>query len=66
MKKVNIELQQTWDTLDDAIDYFLNIIVDLKVLKRLPEPPGGLFLNVESPFMPASAYDNLTITLTNL
>ena len=66
MQKVNIELKQTWDTLDDAIDYFLDIVLDLKVLKRLPKPPVDLFLNVESPKMSDSAYDDLTITLSNL
>jgi len=66
MQKVNIGLNQTWDTLDDAIDYFLDIVLDLKALKRLPEPPTELFLSVKSPNMPDEAYDGLTITLTTL
>ena len=66
MQKVNIELQQSWDSLDDAIDYFLDIVLDLKALKRLPKPPGELYLSVESSDMPDDAYDDLTITLTNL
>ncbi len=66
MQKVNIQLEQTWDNLDDAIDYFLDVVLDLKALKRLPEPPEELFLNVVSPDMLDSAYDDLTITLTNL
>ena len=38
MQTVNIELKQTWETLDEAINYFLNVVLDLQVLKRLPEP----------------------------
>ena len=67
MQEVNIELQQSWDTLDSAIDYFLDIVLDLKALKRLPELPADLFLEVKSvPKMPEGCYDNLTITLTSL
>ena len=66
MQKANIELRQTWDSLDDAIDYFLDVVLDLKALKRLADPPAELYLSVESTDMPDSAYDDLIITLTNL
>jgi len=65
MQKVDIQLEQAWDDLDEVIDYFLDIVLDLKVLKRLPEPPTELYLKVESPYMSDNAYDDLTITLTS-
>ena len=67
MQTVNIQLEQTWDTLDEAIDYFLGLVLDLKVLKRLPDPPKELFLHVETTHkIPDGCFDDLTITLTNL
>ena len=67
MQTVNIQLEQTWDTLDEAIDYFLDLVLDLKVLKRLPDPPEELFLHVKATSkIPEGCFDDLTITLTNL
>ena len=66
MQRIEIQLEQNWDTLDDAIDYFLDVVLDLKALKRLPSQPMDLYLSVESPNMTDGAYDDLTITLTNL
>jgi len=66
MQKVNIELEQTWDSLDDAIDYFLDVVLDLKALKRLPEPPKELYLKHYRAYQDFLHYDDLTITLTNL
>ncbi len=52
---------------DEAIDYFLDIVLDLKALKRLSEPPTDLFLQVESDVrVPDNFWDTMTITLTNL
>lgn len=67
MQDVNIKLEQTFDTLDDAIGYFLDVVLDLHSLKRLPEPPTDLFLHVTSQAkVPDDFFDTLTITLTNL
>ena len=66
MQEVNIELKQSWDTLDEAIEYFLDVALDLKVLKRLPDLPTDLFLHVESSEqVPDDFYDTMTITLTS-
>jgi len=45
--RVDIELEQSWETIDEATDYFLGLVLDLKALKRLPEPPTELYLRVE-------------------
>ncbi len=66
MNRVAIKLEQSWDTLDDAIDYFLDVVLDLKALKRLPEPPEELFLLVTADKMPNECYDTLEIELTSL
>lgn len=44
MNRLDIELEQCWDTLDDAISYFLNLVLDLQAAKRFPEPPTELFI----------------------
>lgn len=68
MQKVQIELEQSWDTLDRAINYFQDIAKDLEVLKRLPEPPTDLFLMIETgdKNLDEKILDNFSITLTNL
>lgn len=44
---MRIIIQQTWDTLDDAIDYFLTLVLDLQAYKKHPEIPSDLFLNIK-------------------
>jgi len=48
MIQVDIELKQSWDTLDEAISYFLDLVLELKALQRQPEPPTDLFLSIET------------------
>ena len=66
MQEVSITLEQTWETLDRAIDYFLDIVLDLKALKRLPEPPTDLYITLEGVELPDNFYDKLKIKITNL
>ena len=46
--QTNIELKQSWNTLDEAITYFLDVVLDLKALQRLPDPPTDLFLAIDT------------------
>ena len=45
MQRVNINMEQSWDTLEEAVSYFLNLVLDLKALQRLPNPPTDLFIH---------------------
>ena len=47
MQRVCIELRENWDTLDEAIAYFLAVSEDLKVLKRLSEQPVNIYIRIE-------------------
>lgn len=47
MNRLDIELKQCWDTIDEAIDYFLNLVLELQAAKRQPEPPTELFIHYE-------------------
>lgn len=40
------DLYVGWETLDEAIDFFLNLCLELTALKKLPDPPSDLFLHV--------------------
>ena len=69
MQRVNIPIKQSWDTLDEAIQYFLDLVLDLAALKRLPEQPTDLFLFVDSqdPEIKDKLHNNdLSITFENL
>ena len=45
---IKMDLYQGWDTLDEAIDFFLNLCLELLALQRLPDPPANLFIHVTS------------------
>lgn len=40
------DLYQGWETLDEALDYFLDIVLTLHNLKRSPNLPTDLFVHV--------------------
>jgi len=63
MQQVYIPLEQTWDNLDDAINYFRKVTYDLEVLKGLSDPPTDLYLSITDP-----DYDlhNPSVTLRNV
>ena len=46
MDRLDIELKQCWETIDEAIDYFLNLVLDLQAAKRQPELPTDLYLDI--------------------
>jgi len=61
------DLYQGWDTLDETIDFFLNLCLELQALKRLPDPPTELFVHVKTdPQLSDEQYDSITVTLENL
>ena len=44
--EIKNDLYQGWETLDEAIDFFLDIVLTLHNLKRSPSPPTDLFTHV--------------------
>ena len=40
------DLYQGWDSCDEAIDFFLNLCLELTALKRLPDPPVDVYVHV--------------------
>ena len=44
--EIKNDLYKGWDTIDEAIDYFLELILTLQNLKRAPNPPTDLFTHV--------------------
>lgn len=62
--EISKDLSQGWDTLDEAIDFFMNLCLELTVLKKLPEPPTDLFIHVSTfPELSDEQVDNLEVTL---
>ncbi len=62
--EISKDLYQGWDTLDEAIDFFLNLCLELTVLKRLPDPPTDLYINIHTePDLSDAQVDTLNITL---
>ncbi len=45
---MQIKLEQEWETLDKAIAYFLDLLMDLQAYKKHPHPPSELFLHVKA------------------
>ena len=45
---INKTLENGWATIDEAQDFFLNLVLELQALKRLPSPPTDLFLSIET------------------
>ena len=66
MNELNIRLEQSWNTLDEAINYFLDLVLSLHASKRFPEQPTDIFLHVDGFEIGDDERDKLTITLTNL
>ncbi len=65
--QISKDLYQGWDTLDEAIDFFLNLCLELQALKRLPDPPTDLFVCVETdPELSDEQMDSISVTLENL
>lgn len=64
--RLNIGLEQSWETLDQAINYFLNLVLDLQAAKRFPELPTDLFISYEGVELDDAQQDNLQLVLTNL
>ncbi len=44
--EIKNDLYQGWETIDGAIDYFLEIVLTLHNLKRSPNPPTDIFTHV--------------------
>ena len=66
MQKVDIRLEESWETLDDAIGYFLNLVLDLKSLQRLPNPPTDIFLTLEGTELPDDFWEKHRLKLVSL
>lgn len=65
MNRLNIELKQDWETLDEAIGYFLDLVLDLKAAQHFPDPPADLYLVFNGAGVDMDKIDDLTVTLTN-
>ena len=61
MQKVYIELEQEWDTIQEAITYFESVAEDLKCLMGLPNIPTNLYLEIKS----LEKIEGYTCILTN-
>lgn len=61
MQKVYIELEQDWDTIQEAITYFESVAKDLKCLMGLPNIPTNLYLEIK----PLERVEGYTCILTN-
>ena len=66
--KIRKDLYNSWDTIDEAIDYFLDLVLDLKALKRMPNPPSDLFTYVTNggKELDDEIMDDIIITLESL
>lgn len=64
--KLNIDLEKYWESLDQAIDYFLNLVLELQAAKRFPEPPVDLYISYEGVELSDKQDENLKLVLTNL
>ena len=65
--EISKDLYQGWDTLDEAIDFFMNLCLELTALKRLPDPPTDLLVYVSTePELSDEQMDNLEVTLESL
>ena len=62
------DLYQGWETLDEAISYFWEIVLELHNLRRSPNPPTDLFTYVTIDGEPLSdeQTDAVAVTLESL
>ena len=44
--EAKFDLNQGWGTLDEAIDFFLNLCLELTALKKQPDTPSNPFVHV--------------------
>jgi len=44
--EAKFDLYQGWDTIDEAIDFFLNLCLELTALKKQPNTPSNPFIHV--------------------
>jgi len=45
MVHVQFDLYHGWDTIEEAIDFFLNLCLELTALKKLPDAPSKPFVS---------------------
>jgi len=45
MVQAQFDLYHGWETIDEAIDFFLNLCFELTVLKMLPDAPSNPFVH---------------------
>ena len=63
--QIRFDLNKSWDTLDEAKDFFLDLVLELQALKQLPSPPTDLYVAVEGIELTDEQSDKLDIVLTN-
>ena len=44
--EIKTDLYEGWETIDEAIEFFLEVVLTLHNLKRSPNPPTDLFMHV--------------------
>jgi len=65
MLKVEFDLYQGWKTIDEAIDFFSNLCLELKALKKLPDPPNNPFIHafLEGEELTDEQFDKMRVIL---